>query len=312
MFFNPFGGYQWLVRFCKRHKTHITYSQLEPANLIAVVAQYLMRTKVVAVRHHVDEVEATSTGRAHRVSILTYKLARHVVVVSRRAKGYMTTHEGINPSKIHHVPLGYNFQLWPKIDPAFIRKKREQLGADFILIAASRLVSGKRVDLAVRLLSMFVHSGVNCKLIVLGQGDQHENLTSLSTELGVTERVYFEGYVNNVLDYICMADIMVHFSLIDSSPAIIKEAGLAAKPVIVCRDVGDCDDYIEDGVNGFLVDRDNPLTESFLKAQEYYNNKKNYEMMGSALKISVMKTFSITFVLPKYRDLNRLLLKRLV
>jgi len=297
----------YLIYFCNHHKIDVVYSQLEPANLIAVISQYFTRAKVVVVRHHIDEVEKTSSLKAYKVSIWIYKMARNVVVVSRRAKEYMVQWEGIKSSKISYIPLGYNFELWPKIDDDFVREKRKQLGSDLLLIAASRLVSGKRVDLAIQLLDMLLSGGIDCKLIVLGEGEDHEALKKLSISLGIEDRVSFEGYVTNVVDYIAVADFLVHFSLIDSSPAVVKEAGLALKPVIVCRDVGDCDDYIDDTINGFLVNRESPIPEAFKKIMECYSNPGHFNSVGFNLRNTVIKNFSIHSVLHKYQKLNKTL-----
>lgn len=295
----------FLIRFCEAHRIQVIYSQLEPANLIAVVAQFLIRAKVVLVRHHVDEVETTSTRKAHLISMIMYKLARHVAVVSRRAKEYMVNREKISAEKIHLIPLGYNFSIWPPVNESFVQTKKSQIRAAFTLITAARLVKAKRVDLSIRLLSKVVDQGIDCKLLILGEGEDQEHLRQLTAQLNLTERVYFEGYVSNVLDYMRIADMMVHFSLIDSSPAIVKEAGLASIPVVVCRDVGDCDDYIVDGVNGFLVDRDQPLSEAFEKVMAYHHARVHVDNMGKQLKESVLKNFSIETVLPLYQKLNR-------
>ncbi len=294
----------FLIRFCKEKKIDIMYAQLEPANFIAVLAQYFMRTKVVLVRHHVDLLETDSTRLAHWISILTYKLSRNIVVVSNRAKEYMIKREGISADKIIKINLGFNFGLWPKIDPDFIKKKRESLKSDFVLVTAARLVKSKRIDISFLIIKKLREMGFNCSLLLLGDGEEFENLKALATGLGISDYVFFTGYVDNVVDYVYVSDMMIHLSWTESSATVVKEAGLARKPVIACEDVGDFSDYINDGVNGFLVSKESPLEMAIQKIVNYLKNRDQFSELGNNLYASVVDSFSIDSVYQEYDKLN--------
>ncbi|MBL7764000.1 MAG: hypothetical protein JNL23_11290, partial [Chitinophagaceae bacterium] len=64
--------------------------------------------------------------------------------------------------------------------------------------------------------------------------------------------------------------------------------------VAVCKNVGDFDDYILDGKNGFLIDRGN-LEESIEKIiRKAYVDKAQLKEMGKALRQDVIRLFSDT------------------
>jgi glycosyltransferase involved in cell wall biosynthesis len=289
-----------LKKFCKAHSIDIVFAHLEPAALSGVIAQFLVKSKIYICRHHVDEVRLSGGEYAGFISKAIYKLARNIIVVSHRSKQYMVEKERISSEKIVHINLGYNFNLWPTLNRENSIKIRHKLGTKFILISASRLIKDKRVDLSVRLLKSLVDDGIDAGLLILGKGGEEIYLKTLAISLGVESRVKFEGYVDNVLDYMSASDLFVHFSVVDSSAAITKEAGLARLPVLACRGVGDFEDYITDGVNGFLVDYEDPLSEAIRKTGDYFQNKDHYRNMGTLLEKSVYDNFSIQNVFPKY------------
>ncbi len=294
----------FLISFCKEKKIDIVYAQLEPATFIAVLAQYFTKSKIVLVRHHVDLLEMDSTKLGHWISILTYKLSHNVVVVSNKAKEYMISREGINPEKIKKINLGFNFSLWPSIDVDFVKHKRESIKCDFVLVTAARLVKSKRIDTILQIVKKLRKKGYDCGLLVLGDGDELANLKRLALELNIADHVLFEGYVETVTDYVAASDMMIHLSLTESSATVVKEAGLARKPVIVCEGVGDFSDYIQDGVNGFLVDRLFPMEEAIGKITNFINNKNQYSHLGENLHNSVINFFSIDKIYPEYHRLN--------
>jgi glycosyltransferase involved in cell wall biosynthesis len=289
-----------LKKFCQTHKIDVVFAHLEPAALSGVIAQFLVKSKIYVCRHHVDEVRLSGGGYAGFISTLIYKFARNIIVVSNRSKQYMLEKEKISAEKIIHINLGYNFDLWPSINRENSIKIRQKLRTKFILISASRLIKDKRVDLSVRLLKSLVDDGIDAGLLILGKGNEEVSLKALAVSLGLESRINFEGYVDNVLDYMCASDLFVHFSVVDSSAAIAKEAGLARLPVLACRGVGDFEDYITDGENGFLVDYENPLPEAILKTGDYFQNRDRYRNMGILLEKSVHDNFSIQNVFPKY------------
>ena len=295
----------FFVRFCWKHNIQVVYSHLEPANFVAAIGQYLIRAKTYLCRHHVDE------GRLYKFDkdisyYLTYLFARKIIVVSNRAKEYMINHEGIPKEKILHINLAYDFNLYEKVNPQNAKLIREEYAAEVLLLTACRLTKYKRPQLAVHLVKSLIDRDCDVKLIILGKGEMVEELQQLIKELNLGDRVFMKGYVGNVLEFMQAADYLVHPSVLDSSCVAVKEAGLVQLPPIVCRGIGDFEDYLIDGQNGFLVNPNHFVEESTDVIVKSYQEKGQLETIGGNLKKSVLELFDVDNVVARYSSLNRI------
>ncbi len=291
-----------LIGFCRVNRIDLVYSHLEPCNFIAVLSQYFIRTRVVICRHHVDEARLYPFGKdlSYR---LTYKLAKYIIVVSDHAKRYMVNEESVPESRITHINLAYNFELYELPNSDNVKRLRADLNADFVLLSVCRLTRYKRPELSIEVLKKLVARGVSVKLVILGRGElQHELEEKIKNE-NLQQYCLLPGYVNNVLEYMAAADLLVHPSLLESSCIAVKEAGLVKLPVIVCRNIGDFNEVIEDGVNGFIVDVDNFVEETSALIINHANSKDKLSASAVQLRETVYELFDIAKVGPIYERL---------
>ncbi len=121
------------------------------------------------------------------------------------------------------------------------------------VLSMARLVPGKGVDIMIRAIE---HLPDNVKLIVAGDGDQRNNLEKLASDLGVTERIHFAGWVSGDKKTRLLedADIFCLPSTYDAFPMSMVEAMAYGLPVVAVR-WGGIPDMVSDGYSGFLADR---------------------------------------------------------
>jgi len=295
----------YFIRFCWRHQVQVVYSHLEPANFVASIGQYFIRATAYLCRHHIDEGQLYHFDKDLHYR-LTYWLARHVIVVSDHARRYMIDREGIPAHKIQHINLAYDFNLYGRPDAQNAREIRIKVSAQVLLLSACRLTEYKRPALAIRTLDRLRCKGLDARLIILGKGEQYDQLQMLIRELGLQDFVTMPGYVSNVLDYMAAADFLLHPSVLDSSCVAVKEAGLAKLPVIACHGVGDFDDYLIHKQNGFLVDRDNFVNEAAEIILEHFQDQNHLRQLGENLEKIVLERFGVEDILRQYEQLNRI------
>ena len=84
----------------------------------------------------------------------------------------------------------------------------------------------------------------------------------------------------------------------------IKEAGLVSKPVIVCKGVGDFENYIIHDKSGFLVDQHKFTEECIEIISQNFDRAEFLSAMGKSLSQSVFDQFSIQHVIGQYKALN--------
>jgi glycosyltransferase involved in cell wall biosynthesis len=115
-----------------------------------------------------------------------------------------------------------------------------------------RLEAGKRVDLIVRALPL-IDGPV--RLVVVGEGTSRQHLDALSDRLGVADRVTFTGPVEDetLLELYAGALAVVYPPYDEDFGYVTLEAFLARKPVVTTTDSGGPLEFVEDGINGFVV-----------------------------------------------------------
>jgi glycosyltransferase involved in cell wall biosynthesis len=291
-----------LVFFSWRHKIDCIFSHLEPTNIVAVLAQYLVRARVIIFRHHLDLAKLSNFDNSFTYK-LTYRLAKKIITVSARSKEYMSSVEKIDSRKIFHVNLGYNFELFPKINQSLVNSIREKYLCNILLITVGRLDKFKRPELAIDILeNLIVKHGLDSKLLFLGNGDLEGELKRLVKQKGLSTHVFFLGFIENVMDYLAAGNFLIHPSLSESSSVAIKEAALANLPVIVCKGVGDFDDYLKHDENGFVVHPNDVPNEATSIILNNYQNRDKIRHITASLQQEVTKRFSIQTVLPSYRE----------
>ena len=104
-------------------------------------------------------------------------------------------------------------------------------------------------------------------LILVGDGELREELKAQAQKLGISERIYFTGLVDNVQYYYDQMDLFVSSSLWEGLPTVLMEAMAAGIPVVT-TDIPGSNDLVQEGVSGWLADMKSPesLAEAILKA----------------------------------------------
>ena len=91
-------------------------------------------------------------------------------------------------------------------------------------------------------------------LVILGNGEERDNLNHMTRNFGITDRVHFPGSVGNISEWYERADLFVLSSIVEGFPNVLLEALTYGLPCISF----DCNtgprDIIQDGFNGILVD----------------------------------------------------------
>ncbi len=293
----------FLIRFCKLKRVDIVYSHLEPANFIAAMAQFFIHAKVILCRHHGDQYRLLNRDKDWSY-LLTYWLARHIIVFSDRTRDYMIQEESIRANRITHINLAYDFSLYPEVRPDQVEILKQEYRADMLLITVGSFLPLKRPETSIHLVKSLRNRGIDVKLILLGSGELEHSLKELAQELGLSDCIFFPGYVQNVLEYMAASTFVIHPSISEASCVCVKEAGIVRRPVIVCRGVGDFDDYILNGENGFLVSKDNFTAEASEILQRYLSDRSLLSRIGENLRAVVVRRFGIEGILPYYDTIN--------
>ena len=170
----------------------------------------------------------------------------------------------------------------------------------FTVGAIAELHKIKGLDILLRAWSKFT-TRHEAKLVIIGSGEEKDNLENLSDNLGVTNSVNFKGFVENARSLFSNFDIFVMPSRSEGLPYSLLEAGTAGLAVIATS-VGGIPEVIENGTNGVLVPTENVevlLSSLILLAEDDGLRKR----LGAHLKASVQENFSLEKMVGETRSL---------
>ena len=119
-----------------------------------------------------------------------------------------------------------------------------------------RLVAIKGIDIFIQAFAEVIKRIPNAIAVVIGDGEQREELGMMTQKLGLNEHIVFLGFQKNVLDIINQLDLVVLSSRREGLPLTPIEVISQGKTVIASNISGN-NEVIKDGFNGLLFEKDN-------------------------------------------------------
>ena len=108
----------------------------------------------------------------------------------------------------------------------------------------------------------------------------------------LAEVIFLTGFKEDFVNYMAAADILMHPSMTEASSNVVKEMGLLQKAVAVCRNVGDFNDYIVEGKNGYFLENEDLPGSIERIIRDAYQHPGKLEQLGMALNKDVIRRFN--------------------
>ena len=211
---------------------------------------------VVKTEH--GNVEAMGHGLSQRLRPRLYRRLENAATRRLRAQVVYVTHDLEARCSGEHESLQrsviYNGIAPLVLDHAAVPPEFHPEAMN--LVAIGRLAPVKGLDIAIRAMRDPAMPS-EARLFLVGSGPELTTLSDLARDLGVTARVSFLGFRENVYDYIAHADALLMPSHHEGLPYTLLEALSLATPVIASR-VGGLAEVLTDRQTALLVDPDNP------------------------------------------------------
>lgn len=223
------------------YKPDVILSFLGKNNLMAIAtAAFLPSKVVVSVR---GEPTMEYEGKLmQRLAKLLFRFADGVVLQTKLAMEFFPKAVR-KKSKILSNPL----------NPQFLDRRYDGEKED-IIVAAGRLDDNKNHAMLIHAFAKIACEYPGVKLVIYGEGELRDTLTTLVAEKELTDRVLMPGNVSDVADRICKAKAFVLTSNTEGMPNSLMEAMALGIPVVSTDcPCGGPATLIEDGVNGLLV-----------------------------------------------------------
>jgi glycosyltransferase involved in cell wall biosynthesis len=231
-----------LTQYLRENRPKALLTALHYPCEIALWAKKLARvsTRVVVSEHNTLSVEAKRlpqrTARLTPVAArLFYPWADGIVAVSEGVAQdlaqVMKLPRDRAATRIHTI---YN----PAISTDLIQKVQEPLefpwfapGQPPVILGVGRFVAQKDFTTLIKAFAR-VRQQMDARLVLLGSGQQKQQLEALIEELGLTESVAFPGFVRNPYAYMARSSVFVLSSAWEGFGNVLVEAMAAGTPVI--------------------------------------------------------------------------------
>jgi len=247
-----------LVRYIRRERPAALLTGLQ-ANIIAIWAKRLagVPLRLVISEHSTFSlhVQMLPLGYRQLLSWLiraNYPLADKIIAVSKGVADDLSISARIPRDSIMVVPN-------PIITPELMAKAKENLehpwfnpGEPPVILAVGRLSSEKDYPLLINAFAR-VHKSIPVRLLILGDGPDRDELTSLVLKLGLEKDISMPGFVNNPYPYMIHASALVLSSRWEGLPTVLVEALYCGVPIVATDCLSGPREILRDGQYGKLV-----------------------------------------------------------
>ncbi|MCK5013095.1 MAG: glycosyltransferase [Candidatus Omnitrophica bacterium] len=159
---------------------------------------------------------------------------------------------------------------------------------DTVIISTARLSGEKCVDRLINAFDQLWMENSRCWLLLVGDGPLRPDLEKLASEKVSFDRIKFLGFKENVADYLRMSDLYVLSSDIEGIATAALEA-MASELVCVATKTPGPSEIIQDGVNGYLVEKNRAGVLNGLTKAVALSDKQRNEMASNARKFVLEK-----------------------
>ncbi len=243
-----------LYRLLREERIDVLHSHKFGSNLWGTVIGRMARVPVIVAHEHTWSYEGKPWRRIADREVIA-RGSSAFIAVSREDLRRMIEIEGIDPDDVMFIPNGI-----PAPPPPSGSDVRAELGIapDAPVIGTvSVLRPQKALDVLLRATHVLIGEFPGLKVLIAGEGDRRFALEDLTAELGLEDAVMFLGVRTDVPDVLAALDVAVNSSDFEGSALSLMEYMEAARPVVATR-VGGNPDLIQDGVNGRLVEPQDP------------------------------------------------------
>ena len=246
-----------LVGYLRRRRPPVLLSTLEHTNVLAVLAAKVAGGTRVVVREANTVAEDLAAegikGCAVRLGMRgAYRGAAKVIAVSRGVARSLTETLGVKADQLTVIAN-------PVITERVRTGARQQVehpwfedGGEPVLLGVGRLVEQKGFDTLVGAFAKACEH-TPCRLVILGEGPQRDELTALAASLGVAERLSMPGFVDNPFPYMGKCDLFILSSRWEGLPNVLIQAMAVGAKVVATDCPSGPDEILDGGEHGPLV-----------------------------------------------------------
>ena len=302
------GNFVYAIRnyqkVLKQFQPDIVHTHMIHANIFARV----LRKKSAGYRLiNTVHGEEDFLGKRAKLYQMTDKKAEHTVCVSRALERQMLQVKAVSGERVVSLYNGLSTETYCvdlKVRENY-RKKLGLLDTDFNWIIAGRLSHEKNHMNLLEACELLDEENPNWHLLIAGEGITRDVLEEKISKSEILQnKVQLLGLRSDVSALLNASDGFVLSSNYEGLPLVLQEAAAVGLPM-VATDVGGCNEVVQEGKNGYLVEKKNAvaLAEAMLMIMNL--QQEDRVKFGEASKTLVEEEFSMNQVMRKWYQMYK-------
>jgi glycosyltransferase involved in cell wall biosynthesis len=198
----------------------------------------------------------------------------------------------VNSSKLNIIHNGINYEKFSIKNV----KKTDLKIKGLVLCSIGRIVKGKGLNDLVTAFSLFTKTHPNSSLLIIGGALHEENnldlmdLWDTAEQLNIKEKIIITGLVENVEDYLALADIYIHPSYREGVPRSVLEA-MSLEKIVIATKIRGASEIINTNKVGILYEKGNinELVQSIKNVHNFSSKEKKH--MGLMARQRVLEIY---------------------
>lgn len=282
-----------IFSFIKKKKPDVIVSSIVHLNVfIALMSPFFRKTKIVAREASVLSVlnkydPSYSILFSKRMVSLAYKLVDCIICQSNDMRDDMVNYFKVpkNKTVLINNPIANSFKLKTK------RRNEQEI---IKLITIGRLSKEKGY---LRIIDALSQVNFPYKYYIIGNGPEKELIFDSLVEKGMTEKIEYIEFTDDVDTYLSNSDLFLQGSYVDGFPNALIESCVVGTPILAYNAPGGLAEIVENGTNGYIVDSN----EEFIKYLNSINN--NYNFKPETVRNIVQVRFNKEKIISEYESL---------
>ncbi|MFQ3237193.1 MAG: glycosyltransferase involved in cell wall biosynthesis [Paraglaciecola sp.] len=286
----------------KKHKIDVIHCHQYTPWVYGVLGALATKTKVVFTEHgrfHPD----SSTWKRKLVNPWLCKITVHIAAISKATKQALIDFENIPENRIDVIYNGINP---PKVDPQKTTELRIKLKIPQdakVLGTIARLDPIKNHRMMLEAFSLVLEDHPNTFLIIVGDGEERDNILKQIEVLNIKDKVIMPGYDPQPQHYLALMDIFLLSSLSEGTSMTLLEAMSLSKPCVATNAGGNAE-IVKNNVTGFVTKND-VATDYHLAICRLLDDKTLTQKLAKNGKEEFIDTFTVHHMTQQYSQLYK-------
>ncbi len=248
-----------LIRYLRRERPDAMLTAMTHANIAAMLAIWLSGVKtrlVISERVDISDLEKTENFMKRSfiswLMRITYSSAYRLVAVSKGVASGIVDSVKLPAELVDVIYNPVNLKLIDTLSREIPTHPWLLDSGPPVIIAAGRLSEQKDFALLIKAFAE-LRRDMSARLIIIGEGEERENLTALIHALGQQADIKLPGFVENPYSWMRSASLFVLSSRWEGLPNALIEAMVCGVPVVSTDCPSGPAEILENGKWGKLV-----------------------------------------------------------